>query len=35
MLTPQLQRAGGFLFVWVINVRYKWMMDQFERWGYK
>ncbi len=32
---PQLQRQGGFLFVWVINAKYKWTLDQFERWGYR
>jgi len=31
---PQLQK-NGFLFVWVINAKYKWTLDQFEKWGYK
>eukprot|EP00878_Enallax_costatus_P023425 GHUV01024916.1.p1 GENE.GHUV01024916.1~~GHUV01024916.1.p1 ORF type:complete len:309 (+),score=79.08 GHUV01024916.1:252-1178(+) len=30
---PQLQTAG-FLFVWVINSKYKFTLDLFERWGY-
>ena len=30
---PQLQR-DGFLFVWVINAKYKFTLDLFERWGY-
>ncbi|KXZ46765.1 hypothetical protein GPECTOR_41g730 [Gonium pectorale] len=32
---PQLQRAGGFLFVWVINAKYKWTLDLFDKWGYR
>ena len=32
---PQLQSEGGFLFVWVINYKYKWTLDLFEKWGYK
>ncbi|CAL8466416.1 g5952 [Coccomyxa elongata] len=30
---PQLQ-TDGFLFVWVINAKYKFTLDLFERWGY-
>ena len=30
---PQLQ-AAGFLFIWVINAKYKFTLDLFERWGY-
>eukprot|EP00955_Chlamydomonas_euryale_P038153 351012-Chlamydomonas_euryale.AAC.4 len=30
---PQLQR-NGFLFIWVINAKYKWTLDLFDRWGY-
>ena len=30
---PQLQTAG-FLFIWVINAKYKFTLDLFERWGY-
>ena len=30
---PQLQ-TNGFLFVWVINAKYKFTLDLFERWGY-
>eukprot|EP00198_Chlamydomonas_reinhardtii_P006042 XP_001695378.1 predicted protein [Chlamydomonas reinhardtii] len=32
---PQLQRQGGYLFVWVINAKYKWTLDLFDRWGYR
>lgn len=32
---PQLQAEGGFLFIWVINYKYKWTLDLFEKWGYK
>ncbi|MEW5319596.1 MAG: hypothetical protein WDW38_010740 [Sanguina aurantia] len=31
---PELQR-NGFLFVWVINAKYKWTLDLFDRWGYE
>ena len=31
---PKLQ-ANGFLFVWVINAKYKFTLDLFDRWGYK
>ena len=31
---PSLQR-NGFLFVWVINAKYKFTLDLFDRWGYK
>ena len=31
---PQLQ-SNGFLFVWVINAKYKFTLDLFERWGYR
>lgn len=30
---PQLQTAG-FLFVWVINSKYKFTLDLFDKWGY-
>lgn len=32
---PQLQREGGYLFVWVINAKYKWTLDLFDKWGYR
>ena len=31
---PSLQ-SEGFLFVWVINAKYKFTLDLFDRWGYK
>ncbi|DBA71464.1 TPA: hypothetical protein ACH3X2_011260 [Trebouxia sp. C0005] len=31
---PSLQ-SDGFLFVWVINAKYKFTLDLFDRWGYK
>ena len=31
---PKLQ-TNGFLFVWVINAKYKFTLDLFERWGYR
>lgn len=31
---PQLQAAGGFLFVWVINSKYSFTLDLFDKWGY-
>lgn len=31
---PSLQ-SNGFLFVWVINAKYKFTLDLFDRWGYK
>ncbi|KAL3140801.1 hypothetical protein ABBQ32_005344 [Trebouxia sp. C0010 RCD-2024] len=31
---PQLQ-TNGFLFVWVINAKYKFTLDLFDKWGYK
>jgi hypothetical protein len=31
---PQLQRGGGFLFVWVINSKVQYTLDLFEQWGY-
>lgn len=31
---PKLQ-ANGFLFVWVINAKYKFTLDLFDKWGYK
>eukprot|EP00798_Chlamydomonas_sp_ICE-L_P024131 gene24131-9711_t len=31
---PALQN-NGFLFVWVINAKYKWTLDLFDQWGYK
>jgi mRNA m6A methyltransferase catalytic subunit len=30
---PSLQ-ASGLLFVWVINAKYKFTLDLFDRWGY-
>lgn len=30
---PQLQK-NGFLFIWVINAKYQFSLDLFERWGY-
>jgi hypothetical protein len=30
---PQLQ-TDGLLFVWVINAKYKFTLDLFDRWGY-
>jgi N6-adenosine-specific RNA methylase IME4 len=30
----KLQQAGGFLFVWVINSKYQFTLDLFDRWGY-
>ena len=31
---PQLQK-NGFLFVWVINAKYQWCLEQFKKWGYE
>ena len=31
---PQLQE-NGFLFVWVINAKYQWCLNQFKKWGYE
>ena len=31
---PQLQ-TNGFLFVCVINAKYKFTLDLFDKWGYK
>jgi hypothetical protein len=31
---PQLQAPGGFLFVWVINSKYQFTLDLFDKWGY-
>lgn len=31
---PSLQ-TNGFLFVWVINAKYKFTLDLFDKWGYK
>ena len=31
---PNLQ-TNGFLFVWVINAKYKFTLDLFDKWGYK
>lgn len=31
---PQLQQ-NGFLFVWVINAKYKYTLDLFDKWGYE
>ena len=35
MPVGKLQPAGGRLFVWVINAKWQFTMDLFERWGYK
>lgn len=33
---PRLQpRKGGYLFVWVINAKYKFCLDLFDKWGYE
>lgn len=31
---PQLQPEGGFLFIWVINAKFKFTVDLFAKWGY-
>lgn len=31
---PELQE-NGFLFVWVINAKYQWCLNQFKKWGYE
>jgi mRNA (2'-O-methyladenosine-N6-)-methyltransferase len=31
---PKLQK-NGFLFVWVINAKYQWCLEQFKKWGYE
>jgi N6-adenosine-specific RNA methylase IME4 len=31
---PSLQQRGGFLFVWVVNSKYKFVLDLFDAWGY-
>lgn len=31
---PRLQKAG-YLFVWVINAKYRLCLDLFEKWGYE
>jgi mRNA (2'-O-methyladenosine-N6-)-methyltransferase len=31
---PSLQE-NGFLFVWVINAKYQWCLEQFKKWGYE
>lgn len=31
---PSLQK-NGFLFVWVINAKYQWTLQQFKKWGYR
>jgi mRNA (2'-O-methyladenosine-N6-)-methyltransferase len=31
---PQLQK-NGLLFVWVINAKYQWCLNQFKKWGYE
>lgn len=31
---PKLQ-TNGFLFIWVINARYSFAMELFEKWGYE
>src|SRR5690554_5032857 len=30
---PRLQK-NGFLFIWVINARYAFALEMFEKWGY-
>lgn len=32
---PQLQGDRGFLFVWVINAKYQFCLDLFDKWGYE
>jgi mRNA (2'-O-methyladenosine-N6-)-methyltransferase len=32
---PALQAGGGLLFVWVINAKYKFVLDLFDVWGYE
>ena len=31
---PELQ-SDGFLFIWVINAKYKFTLDLFQHWGYE
>ena len=31
---PKLQK-NGFIFVWVINAKYQWTLEQFKKWGYE
>ena len=31
---PRLQTAG-FLFIWVINAKFKFVLDLFDTWGYE
>ena len=31
---PRLQ-SNGFLFVWVINAKYQFCLDLFDKWGYE
>ena len=31
---PKLQ-TNGFLFIWVINAKYKFTLDLFDKWGYR
>ena len=31
---PELQ-SNGFLFIWVINAKYKFTLDLFQHWGYE
>ena len=28
-------QTNGFLFVWVINAKYKFTLDLFDKWGYE
>jgi mRNA m6A methyltransferase catalytic subunit len=32
---PELQPKSGYLFVWVINAKYKFCLDLFDKWGYE
>jgi N6-adenosine-specific RNA methylase IME4 len=32
---PALQPRSGYLFVWVINAKYKFCLDLFDKWGYE
>ena len=34
MPIPKLQK-NGFLFIWVINARYAFALEMFEKWGYE
>ena len=32
---PAMQPKSGYLFVWVINAKYKFCLDLFDKWGYE